>query len=68
MDEDSEKKKFRRVAFKAYLRDVRLPVEQKDDKVAIITAVGNIVDGSAPQGVIGAKSLSKLIRKARLWQ
>ncbi len=64
--EDDEKQKFRRVAFNNYLRDVRLPVEHKDDKVAVITAVGSIVNGNAPQGVIGDKSLNKLIRKARL--
>jgi len=64
--DDDEDEKFRRVAFKEYLRDVRQPVEHKDDRIAVITAVGNIVDGHAPKGVIGAKSLSKLIRKARL--
>ena len=65
-EEDTEQQNYRRVAFKAYLRDARLPVKHKDNKVAVITAVGDIVDGHAPQGVIGSKSLSKLIRKARL--
>jgi len=64
--EDTDKQNYRRVAFNEYLRDARQKVKHKDDKVAVITAVGNIIDGHAPAGEIGSKSLSKLIRKARL--
>ncbi len=64
--EDSDKKHFRHVSFKDYLKATRKPDKHGGDKVAVIKAVGNIVDGSAPAGEIGSKSLSKLIRKARL--
>ncbi|ASJ74809.1 signal peptide peptidase SppA [Granulosicoccus antarcticus] len=65
--EDKQNKDYRRVAYKDYLRATRLPPEQHhSDKVAVITAVGDIVDGNAPAGEIGSQSLSKLIRKARL--
>ena len=64
--EDTETQSYRRVPFKDYLNEARLPLEQKDTKVAVIRAVGNIVDGNAPEGEIGGKSLSRLIRKARL--
>lgn len=47
-----------------YLSVAREPVEQKDDRIAVITAVGGIVDGSAEAGSIGSRSLTKLIRKA----
>lgn len=57
---------YRGVAYKEYLRVARQPVKHVADKVAVIVAVGNIVDGDAPAGEIGGKSLTKLIRKARL--
>jgi len=64
--EDTDTLNYRSVAYKDYLRVERSPVEHKADKVAVIVAVGGIVDGNAPAGAIGGKSLSKLIRKARL--
>nr|CAA6813078.1 MAG: Signal peptide peptidase SppA (EC [uncultured Thiotrichaceae bacterium] len=38
----------------------------KSDQIAVITAVGGIVEGDAPEGAIGGKSLPTLIRTARL--
>ena len=64
--EDSETMDYRSVSYNKYLRIARKTIEQKDAKVAVITAVGNIVNGDAPAGSIGDKSLSKLIRSARL--
>ena len=62
--EDAETQNYRGVGYKQYLYAARLPVKPEAAKVAVITAVGNIVDGVAPAGTIGGLSLSKLIRKA----
>lgn len=62
--EDEETGEYRRISFEDYLTVSRKPVEHKDNKIAVITAVGGIVDGDAPAGGIGSSSLTKLIRKA----
>ncbi len=64
--ENKENNNYRGVAYIDYLRAVRKPVLHKADKVAVITAVGTILDGEAPPGQIGSESLVKLIREARL--
>jgi protease-4 len=51
-----------------YLRSQRAPTGASalpSNKVGIIVAAGNIVDGEAPRGLIGGESLSRLIRQAR---
>ncbi len=63
--EDAEGDHFRRVAYQEYLRVARQPEERKSGRVAVVTAVGNIVDGEAPAGEIGSQSLIRLIRQAR---
>jgi protease IV len=62
--EDEETGEYRRISFADYLAVSRKPVEHKSSKVAVITAVGGIVDGEAKAGGIGSSSLTKLIRKA----
>lgn len=62
--EDADTHNYRGVGYKQYLYAARLPLKPEAAKVAVITAVGNIVDGDAPTGAIGGRSLSKLIRKA----
>ena len=46
-----------------------IPAEKKKeysrDKVAVIYAMGIVVDGNAPEGFIGSERISKAIRKAR---
>lgn len=64
--EDAKTKDYRNISYKRYLTIARLPAEMQAQKVAVITAVGTIVDGNAPAGSIGGQSLAKLIRKARL--
>ncbi len=64
--EDTESNDYRRVSYKEYLKVARLPPEPKAHKVAVVTAVGNILDGNAPAGQIGSQSLIRLIREARL--
>jgi len=39
--------------------------EYSRDKVAVIYAMGTVVDGNAPEGFIGSERISKAIRKAR---
>ncbi|ROS01166.1 protease-4 [Sinobacterium caligoides] len=39
--------------------------DMHDNKVAVITAEGNIVDGNEPYGAIGGDSLAELITRAR---
>ena len=62
---DEETHAYRRIGFEDYLSVARKPVEHKDRKVAVITAVGSIVDGHAKPGGIGSSSLTKLIRQAQ---
>ncbi len=64
--EDTDNNSYRRVGYANYLRAKSASPQQESSKVAVITAVGTILDGSAPAGEIGGASLSKLIRKARL--
>jgi len=64
--ENADTDEYKRIGFNHYLTVARLPTANKDNKVAVITAVGPIVDGKAPAGEIGSQSLSRLIRKARL--
>ena len=63
--EDTDTGNYRGVNYKAYLRAKRLPIESASPKVAVITAVGNILDGVAPAGEIGSQTLTALIRKAQ---
>ncbi len=63
--EDKENHDYRGVDYKDYLRATRMPVLHKPAKVAVITAVGTILDGEAPAGEIGSESLTELIREAR---
>ncbi len=63
--EDTDKKNYRGVSYTQYLYAARSPIVKPEaNRVAVITAVGNILDGDAPTGEIGGRSLSKLIRKA----
>jgi protease IV len=63
-----EKTIFRHIKLRDYLRTIAgkySPKVDVKDKIGIIVAQGNIVDGSRPPGTIGGDSLSNLIRKAR---
>ncbi len=58
---------IRQVDFARYLRSLNQTqqrADQSDDKVAVIVASGEIVDGEAPPGIIGSTSLSRVIREA----
>ncbi len=62
--EDSETGEFRAIGFNDYLTLERKPGEMTGKKIAVITAVGSIVDGRAKSGSIGSTSINELIRKA----
>ena len=62
--EDEETGEYRAIGFNEYLSLERKPEEITGNKIAVIRAVGGIVDGQAKSGSIGSTSLSKLIRKA----
>jgi protease-4 len=62
------------ISVSSYMRDSRLteksPKQKRenhkdDDKIAVIYAEGNIIDGKAGDGSIGSQTLSKQIKKAR---
>lgn len=59
---------FQGIGFERYLWLMKLehPVPAAKDKVGIIYATGNIVDGSQPAGTIGGDSTAEMIREARL--
>ena len=62
-----DKNTFPTVGHERYLSIVngkRAPNKAKD-KVAVVVAVGTILDGNQPPGTIGGDSTAKLIRKAR---
>lgn len=59
---------FRQVSLFDYLKKIKrsyLPAETTKDKVGIIIASGNIVDGKGPPGTLGGDSLSHIIRRAK---
>jgi protease-4 len=66
--EDEKSKSFKQVAMADYLEALgsdRPGAKGKGDKVAVVVAKGEIVDGSAGPGRIGGDSTAALIRKAR---
>lgn len=61
-------KTYQRIGFKEYLQSDRIETPSlttKPDKIAVIVAKGMILNGRQPDGTIGGKSLSKLIKQAR---
>ena len=55
--------------FNTYLKAVNPPLPQMGnmkDKVAIVVAKGEILDGNQPAGTIGGDSTARLLRQARL--
>lgn len=66
--EDKDNKTFNQVNYDEYhslvLPKMQMP-NPMTDKVALVIARGNIVDGNAKAGMIGGDSTAKLLRKAR---
>ena len=62
LGQDEDRKSFRQVGFKDYLRSESKPV--KGPHIAVIVAQGEIGDGRAPAGKIGGLSTADLVRQA----
>lgn len=60
---DSERKTFRQIALGDFVS--LQPSSTRGDVVGVVVAAGDIVDGEAPQGMIGGRSTSELVRRAR---
>jgi protease-4 len=66
---NSSGKTFKNIAFNKYLKALNSQTNfalPKQDKVAVIVARGNIVDGKQKAGRIGGDSTAALLKKARL--
>ncbi len=63
---DEEEKSFAQVSFNDYLTIARIDekTNRSKNKIAVIVASGNILDGSQPPGVIGGDSTAQLLRDA----
>ncbi len=63
----SEDEEYNSVSLTDYLAATDRERSRKtdhDDKVAVVSVVGSIVDGSAPPGTAGGDSIAKLVRNA----
>jgi protease-4 len=60
-----EKEKLKFVEVGGYARNLKKDAKQESDRVAVVYAQGNIVDGEGGEGEIGGDKFAKLIRKAR---
>ncbi len=64
--EDEEEETFLQIGLAEYVKRFPvLPVMGTEDQVGVIVAAGEIIGGHQPQGTIGGKSTSDLVRKAR---
>jgi protease-4 len=66
--EDDDSHSFEQVGVHEYLAGIRAERALKpgpSDKIAVIVAAGNIVDGNQPPGSVGGDSTARLVRDAR---
>ncbi|AOE49888.1 signal peptide peptidase SppA [Kangiella sediminilitoris] len=65
---NDKKDSYQAIGYKKYLKARRPLIDMPSgkDKVAVIVAKGEIVDGNRKEGIIGGDSTARLIRKARL--
>ncbi len=64
--DDDKESTFRQVALQSYVKRFPAPMPLPGSKhVGVIVAAGAIQSGSQPQGTIGGKSTSDLVRRAR---
>jgi len=67
--EDSEEHDYRAIEFDQYLRVVQAEAKlhhKNKDRVAVVIASGEILDGDQDPGLVGGRSTAKLLREARL--
>jgi protease-4 len=63
--EDEDEHSFRSIAHWDYLRAIRPPKIQRGDRIGVVVASGEILDGEQPPGTIGSDSVVRLLREAR---
>jgi protease-4 len=63
--EDEDDRSFRSIAHWDYLRAVRPPKLHRGDRIGVVVASGEILDGDQPPGTIGSDSAVRLLREAR---
>jgi protease IV len=63
--EDTESKSFKQISLANYTETVDLNAGKKGDRIAVVYASGEIVNGQGGPGSIGGDSLSRQIRKLR---
>ena len=57
---------YQNIDFRSYLAATKSPTRNPEsDKIAVIVASGNILDGDHPPGQVGGDSVARLIREAR---
>ncbi len=56
---------YKGVGVKSYLADNRKHMNPEKNKVAVIPAVGSIVDGHQPDGAIGSESMVELLQQVK---
>ncbi|WGL17822.1 signal peptide peptidase SppA [Microbulbifer bruguierae] len=65
----ADKSQYKSISATDYLRHIKLTQlpapHHQSDKIGLISAVGAIVDGEAPEGQIGSATLTSLIAEAR---
>jgi protease-4 len=66
LGEDEETGRYPQIDHESYLKaTAKAPSLGKKDKIAVIVAQGEILDGSHPPGTVGGDSTAELIRDAR---
>ncbi|MCX8006002.1 MAG: signal peptide peptidase SppA, partial [Burkholderiaceae bacterium] len=56
---------FRQIGLAQYLNVIGAQETARGDAVGVVVAQGEIVDGDAPQGIVGGRTVADLIRRAR---
>ncbi|MCX8004237.1 MAG: signal peptide peptidase SppA, partial [Burkholderiaceae bacterium] len=62
---DDARETFRQIAWTQYLSAIDKRQSARGEAVGVVVAQGEIVDGEAPQGLIGGRTVAGLIRRAR---
>jgi protease IV len=63
--EDEEEHTFQGISHWDYLSAVRSPQVHRGDRLGVVVAAGEILDGEQPPGTIGSDSTVQLLRQAR---
>jgi protease IV len=63
--EDNDSKSFKQISLPTYVETVDLDSGKKGDRIAVIYASGEIVNGQGGPGAIGGDSLSRQLRQLR---